>query len=114
MCKILQKRSIQLKANPAIFLLTKSVQLCFELEFFELLVDEIVLSYFIFRKKKELQDSIRDFQQMSCVKDGKSILEQERHLGSENIQNNYENNIIFSSFLKNIFFSIFTHIKKTH
>lgn len=33
---------------------------------------------------------------MSCVKDGKSILEQERHLGSENIQNNYENNIIVS------------------
>ena len=81
-----------MKANPAIFLLTKSVQLCFELEFFELLVDKTVLSCFIFRSKKELQDSIRDFQLMPSVKD--SILEQERHLGSENIQNNYENNII--------------------
>lgn len=72
-------------------------------------MDEIVLSYFIFRKKKELQDSIRDFQQMSCVKDGKSILEQERHLGSESIQNNYENNIIVS--LKKQYYSFWCNLK---
>lgn len=72
-------------------------------------MDKTVLSCFIFRSKKELQDSIRDFQQMSCVKDGKSILEQERHLGSESIQNNYENNIIVS--LKKQYYSFWCNLK---